>query len=142
MSIILRILLEVTNTLKTWFGKLSANQISWARLPLKKGGLGLTPSEQIREAAFNKSKQQAMERPVYLSAPVCGFESSERTPMLSQGESQTPTDEPTSEELYHQDIRDRLMETPRQADIIRAASTKGNYKKSNTITLGCNHVLN
>ena len=117
---------EVSNTLSSWFGGLTEKQISWTRLPLKKGGLGITPSEPIREAAYTKSKQMATERPIYLSAPApcTGL----ATQLTTQPNHNNPSaDEPTTEDLHHKYIRDKLMEEPRQADILRATSAKGSY---------------
>ena len=59
---------EVASVFRTWFGNLSDKKIKWTRLPLKKGGLGLTAYEHIREASYTASRQTALERPKHLSA--------------------------------------------------------------------------
>ena len=115
---------QVANTLCSWFGNLNEDQISWMRLPLKKGGLGLTPTEPIREAAFFKSKRAVMERPIHLSAPATLMD----LPALNSLSSQRPlTDEAVTEEVHHNAVRESLMKDKGQADNIRVASAKGNY---------------
>ena len=46
---------EVEEVLNSWFGTLSQDQITQLRLPVKKGGLGLTACLPIRCAAFESS---------------------------------------------------------------------------------------
>ena len=43
---------DVEAVLESWMGNLQSTQLEIARLPLKKGGLGLTACKPTREAAY------------------------------------------------------------------------------------------
>ena len=116
---------EVASVVRTWFGNLSDKKIKWTRLPLKKGGLGLTAYEHIREASYTASRQTALERPKHLSALAGNLACASRAEETS---SQTlPNEESVSEALYHEETRSELMKDKQKAAIIRATSQKGNY---------------
>ena len=89
---------EVDNVLRSWLDtELSEEKLEWLRLPPKKGGIGLTPSEPIREVQFSKSKQAALERSKHLSASTSILTLTSG----SQGSQRTSIDESVSEELHH-----------------------------------------
>ena len=119
---------KVNEVLEKWFGKLTAKQISWARLPIRKGGLGLTPSEFIREAAFNKSKFSAMERtnlPSALAETL--YLQPSQNPEGNESTERPPAEEATAEEAYNIEVRENLLKDKHTASIILAASEKGNH---------------
>ena len=76
-------------------------------------------------AAPSAAPSSAVPSVALLSAPAARLGVVQSQPQLSQ---HAPTEEEeVTEELYHNDIRDKLMTDKTQAHIIRAASSKGNY---------------
>ena len=66
---------EVQEVLTTWFGEMNPKQIAWARLPVKSGGLGLTPTDLLRKSAYEASRHNAFERLNSLSVRATGLTS-------------------------------------------------------------------
>ena len=53
---------QVQEVLTAWFGSMTPKQIAWARLPVKSGGLGLTPTDLLRKSAYEASRHSTLER--------------------------------------------------------------------------------
>ena len=89
---------QVDDVLNTWFGPLDIHQKALARLPVKEGGLGLTPSVILRKSAYEASQHAALERLNKFSVRAVA-------PMPPQpigdmeGKSRTPTDEFSTEAM-------------------------------------------
>ena len=103
---------KVNSVLQSWFGKLTAEQISWMRLPLKKGGLGLSPTEPFRQTAYETSKSIYLEHFNLNSARECLLAAPKPV-----GENSI-TDSKANTALYHENIRTRLMLNPKTASAI------------------------
>ena len=98
---------KVNSVLQSWFGNLTAEQILWMRLPLKKGGLGLSPTEPFRQTAYETSKSISLEHFNLNSARECLLAAPKPV-----GENSI-TDSKANTALYHENIRTRLMLNPK-----------------------------
>ena len=81
---------EIKNVVTSWLGPLSPEQEMIARLPLKKGGLGIPATEPLRNAAYTSSRHAVFEHQKTFSArmaqrmeppaPAGTLEESHKTP--------------------------------------------------------------
>ena len=108
---------EVDKVLKTWFGPMTQDQLDWARLPLRMGGLGLPSTDALRAAAYQASRSVAFEQPKFLSAQVTPSESDT-----------APVAEMTAVEVkMHKEVKERLRKNKKFARIMDATTKKGSY---------------
>ena len=127
---------EVEEALNSWFGTLSQDQITQLRLPVKKGGLGLTACLPIRCAAFESSWYSVFERPINLSAQV--EHQGDQTHAILQSDTDTsvptattdtsvPIDEDTAAAALHTKAWDLLSSSKSDSvAILQAVSYRGN----------------
>ena len=115
---------EVQEVLTTWFGEMNPKQIAWARLPVKSGGLGLTPTDLLRKSAYEASRHNAFERLNSLSVRATGLTSP--SPVGNEDSIRPPNDEFVTEAQLNKSIKESLSKDPNVASLLRAASEKGN----------------
>ena len=123
---------EIENVLQTWMGPLQTRQIDIARLPLKKGGLGLTACHPTRAAAYEASRHAAFEHIKSFSARVVPsqFHSTEHAGTANEQElarQKPPTDEITAAAKLHEEAWNKLVSDPQMAGTLKATSNKGSY---------------
>ena len=113
----------IAEVLTSWFGKLSDDQISLLRLPVKKGGLGLTACLPTRKAAYESSKFTVLERPKTNSVRTGEFQEAN-----ANMHKDVPVDESTQAAEIHAKTWVQLTESESpMASILQATTHKGNY---------------
>ena len=121
---------NVEKVLHQWLGEMTKKQIELSRLPLKKGGLGLTSCHSIRAASYETSRYLALERKNSISARAGNM--SNVSAIMDNGMSQTavvaPIDEVTTAAQLHQKAYEALKDhDPKLATILNATTRKGSY---------------
>ena len=118
---------NVESVLKKWLGPLTEKQVEMARLPMKKGGLGLTSCSKIREAAYLASRYQALERIKSFTARA--WLPNQNVPYTGEEENSAlpPMDEVTTAAVLHEKVVARLKQDPEYSNILRVTTRKGNY---------------
>ena len=113
---------EVEEVMRTWLGKMSDKHISWCRLPVKKGGLGLPSSAETRNAAYNSSKRVSLERCKINSARLTHDEEMMR-------ESEVVSDDgAVTDAMLNQKVYQELTKKNEEvAPLVKACSEKGNH---------------
>ena len=120
---------QVEEVLETWLGKLQKQQMDIARLPIKKGGLGLTSCYHTREAAYNASRHAALKQRKSFSARATSTEArcTDSVNSVQKNTSPPPTDELATAAKLHEHAWNKLFNDPEIAPILRATTTKGSY---------------
>ena len=130
---------EIEGVLTHWLGPLQNQQVEIARLPVKKGGLGLTATHPLREAAHTSSKYAAQERQNSFSARAHTMKkTTTQAEHLIHERKMTvlrpPEDDITETVKLHNKTWEKLMHEPKLAAILKVTSYKGNndWLMSNT----------
>ena len=114
---------NVEAVLESWLGKLRTQQVELARLPLKKGGLGLTACKPTREAAYKSSRYAVFgrQKPSTAQSGISGQ-------MQASNEQQIPPeDEITTAAKLHEKAWQKLNQDPHMNSILKNTSRKGSY---------------
>ena len=115
---------QVQEVLTAWFGSMTPKQIAWARLPVKSGGLGLTPTDLLRKSAYEASRHSALERLNSYSVRAPSLTSP--SPVGNEDQITPPHDEFVTEAKLNRVIKESLSKDTKIAPVLRAASEKGN----------------
>ena len=119
---------EIKNVVTSWLGPLSPEQEMIARLPLKKGGLGIPATEPLRNAAYTSSRHAVFEHQKTFSARMAQRMEPPAPAGTLEESHKTPEDEVVTETKRATEIQTNFLKNKEWAPTIKACSKKGSYE--------------